>query len=107
LGLLWGGDWVLDFIGSQTPLSSKSFIIVALFVLAMDYNRGIAECILLTKNEVPFFKASLFAGGFMLVLLLSFLKYTNWGIWGMIIAPFVAQGCYQNWKWPMKVLKEL
>jgi Na+-driven multidrug efflux pump len=104
--LLIGGEWTLNLIKSQTSLLSKQFIIVALLVLAFDYNRGIAECFLLTKNEVPFFKASLFTGCFMVILLLLFLKYTNLGVWGMIIAPCIAQGCYQNWKWPQKVIRE-
>jgi O-antigen/teichoic acid export membrane protein len=106
LCLLVGGEWVLTLAKSQTSLLPKPFIIVALLTLAFDYNRGIAECILLTKNEVPFFKASLFAGCFMLILLFLFLKYTNLGVWGMIMAPCIAQGCYQNWKWPQKVITE-
>jgi O-antigen/teichoic acid export membrane protein len=106
LCLLVGGEWVLILVKSQTPLLSKPFIAVALLTLAFDYNRGIAECILLTKNEVPFFKASLFTGGFMVTLLFLFLKYTNLGVWSMIMAPCIAQGCYQNWKWPQKVITE-
>jgi O-antigen/teichoic acid export membrane protein len=106
LCLLVGGEWVLILIKSQTFLLSKPFIAVALLTLAFDYNRGIAECILLTKNEVPFFKASLFTGCFMVTLLFLFLKYTNLGVWSMIMAPCIAQGCYQNWKWPKKVITE-
>jgi O-antigen/teichoic acid export membrane protein len=107
LCLLVGGEWTLNLIKSQTSLLSKSFIFAALLVSVFDYNRGIAECILLTKNEVPFFKASLFTGCFMVVLLFLFLKYTNLGVWSMIMAPCIAQGCYQNWKWPYEVYIQL
>ena len=45
-----------------------------------------AEWVLSTKNEIPFFKASLFAGGLMLILLFIFLRYTTLGIWSLILA---------------------
>jgi hypothetical protein len=60
----------------------------------------------LTKNKVPFFKASLISGCFTVVLLFLFLKYTNIGVWGLILSQGIAQG-YNNWKWPMEVLREL
>jgi O-antigen/teichoic acid export membrane protein len=107
LCLLIGGEWALNLIKSQTSLLSKPFIIVALLVFAFDCNKGVAEWILLTKNEVPFFKASLFTGCSTVILLLLLLKYINLGIWSIIIAPCIAQGCYQNWKWPYEVWSQL
>jgi O-antigen/teichoic acid export membrane protein len=105
--LLYAGNWILTLIESKTLLLSKPLIAAALCVSVFDYNRGIAECVLLTKNEVPFFKASLFTGCSVLLLLIVFFKYTNLGIWSMIIAPGIAQGCYQNWKWPIKAFREI
>jgi O-antigen/teichoic acid export membrane protein len=105
--LIFFGQWALNVIGSQTLLLSRLFIVVALVVCWLELNHAIAGQVLLTKNEVPFFKASLFAGGFTLVLLFLFLGYTHWGVWGLVFAPGMAQGCYQNWKWPMKVIEEL
>lgn len=106
-GLLLFGDNLLTLIASKTHLLTKLPIVFILIVLYFDNNRGMAEWVLSTKNEIPFFKASLFAGGFMLVLLLVFLKYTNLGIWSLILAPGIAQGFYQNWKWPLVVFKDL
>jgi O-antigen/teichoic acid export membrane protein len=101
------GSWALDIIGSQTPLLSAGLITVALVISLLETNHGTAGNILLTKNKVPFFKAALFSGGFTLVLLLLFLRCTSLGIFGMILAPGIAQACYQNWKWPLEVVKEL
>jgi hypothetical protein len=61
----------------------------------------------LTKNEVPYFKAALFSGAFTVALMFLFLRYTNFDVWGLILAQGIAQGCYQNWKWPMEVVREL
>ena len=29
------------------------------------------------------------------------------GLWGMILAPGIAQLAYQNWRWPSMVIREL
>jgi phospholipid N-methyltransferase len=105
--LLFFGNWALELIHSKTPLLSHAFIAVALLVYLLETNHGFAGNILVTKNEVPFFKAALIAGSITLILLFIFLNFTNWGVWGMILAQGIAQGAYQNWKWPMVVVKEL
>jgi len=56
---------------------------------------------------VPFFKAAVFAGSITLALLLAFFNFTHIGVWSMIFAQGIAQGVYQNWKWPTVVVKEL
>jgi O-antigen/teichoic acid export membrane protein len=107
LALILLGEWALNIIGSQTPLLSKSFMSVTLLIYLLETNHINAGGILVTKNEVPFFKASLFSGALTVILLLVFLNYTNLGVWGLILAQGMAQGCYQNWKWPREVIKEL
>jgi O-antigen/teichoic acid export membrane protein len=105
--LLFWGDWALHFIGSNTQLLPRALIAVALLIGLLEANHANAGNILLTRNEVPFFKASIFAGITTLILLFIFMKYTDMGVWGMLLAPGIAQGCYQNWKWPLTVAKEL
>ena len=107
MALLFLGNWALELIHSKTPLLPQSFIVVALLVYFLEVNHGFAGNILVTKNEVPFFKAALFAGSFTLLLLFTFFNFTHWGIWSMILAQGIAQGIYQNWKWPIVVVKEL
>jgi O-antigen/teichoic acid export membrane protein len=105
--LVFFGEWTLNLIGSKTPLLSKPLIATVLLVYLLETNHVNAGGVLLTKNKVPFFKASLISGCFTVVLLFLFLRYTNIGIWGLILSQGIAQGCYQNWKWPLEVLKEL
>ena len=107
VALLLLGNWALELIHSNTPLLPQSFIAVALFIYLLETNHGFAGNILVTKNEVPFFKASLFAGAVTLILLFLFFHFTHLGVWSMILAQGIAQGIYQNWKWPMVVIKEL
>jgi O-antigen/teichoic acid export membrane protein len=105
--LIFSGNWLLHLIGSQTFLLSEDFILVLLIVFLLESNHGIAEGVILTKNEVPFFKSSLITAVVTLVLLWIALNYTDWGIWGLILTPAIAQLGYQNWKWPLQVIRDL
>ena len=105
--LLLFGERVLKFIGSQTHLMPLFLILAAIIVMFLESNHSIAGEILLSKNEVPFFKASLLSGGATIILLLLFFQFTNLSLWAMIAAPGIAQGVYQNWKWPVVVKNEL
>lgn len=101
------GKWILELIGSQTQLMPQLIILVAIVVIFLETNHAIAGAILVTKNEVPFFKASLLSGGSTVLLLLIFFNFTNLRLLAMIAAQGIAQGAYQNWKWPLEVTKEL
>jgi O-antigen/teichoic acid export membrane protein len=101
------GDWTLKLIGSHTQLMLQSLILAGVLVSFLETNHSIAGNILLSKNEVPFFKASLLSGVSTVFLLLLFFHLTNSGLWVMFAAPGLAQGAYQNWKWPVEVVKEL
>jgi len=106
-GLMIFGDYLLELIKSKTKLLPILYIFSLLIIQFLDNYRGMAEWVLSTKNEIPFFKASIFTGAGMLILILGFLNYTSIGVWSLIMAPAIAQNCYQNWKWPVVVINEL
>ena len=101
------GEWALNLIGSSTKLIPNSLIFYMLIFSFLESNHSIAGHILLTKNEVPFFKASILSGLGVIILLFVFLEFTNLGLFSLILAPGIAQAVYQNWKWPMEVIKDL
>lgn len=107
LALIICGNWALDLIGSQTQLLVQKLILLAVIISFLETNHSIAGLILLTKNEVPFFKAALLSGAATVFLLILFFSLFNHGLLIMIIAPGIAQGVYQNWKWPIIVYSEL
>ncbi len=101
------GESSLRFVGSQTQLMPQLMIVLALIVAFLECNHSIAGGILLSKNEVPFFKAALLSGGSTVLLIFIFLNFFSLGLWALVLAPGIAQGAYQNWKWPLVVAKEL
>ena len=106
LALLILGKHGLDSIGSQTQLLPNIVLLMAVIISFLENNHAIAGGILLTNNEVPFFKASLAAGAITIILLIVMFYFTNMRLWAMILAPGIAH-LYNNWKWPYEVIKQL
>lgn len=100
------GNPMLEIIESKTLFIPNYLFIFAIIVSLLENNHSWAGSILLTKNEVPFFKAALYSGLLTVILLFVFLNATNMGILSFVLAPGIAQLCYQNWKWPIVVNKE-
>jgi O-antigen/teichoic acid export membrane protein len=107
ISLLILGGWALHLIGSQTQLMPFSILFVALLVSLIETNLSIAGSILMTKNEVPFFKASLISGASIVLGLLFSFHYTNLGWFCLVLVPLIVDLLYQAWKWPWEVKKEL
>lgn len=107
IGVAVCGNWLLSLIDSQTYLFSGGLLLVTLLVAFLEQNHAMAGAFLLSKNEVPFFRASLLSAAGTLILLFLLLAYFHIGLWGLILAPGIAQLCYQNWKWPLEMIKEL
>lgn len=105
--LILKGDYAMNLIGSRTELLPSMIVFVAIIISFLESNHSIAGNILLSKNEVPFFKASLLSGALTITLLFLFFHFTTLNIWAMILAPGIAQGVYQNWKWPYEVIKDI
>lgn len=106
MALLIFGELALNFIKSQTNFMSPIIVFVALVISFLENNHGVAGGILLTNNEVPFFKASLIAGATTILLLILMFQFGNMSLWAMVLAPGIAH-LYNNWKWPYEVFKQL
>ena len=103
--VVWG-DWALEILKSSTMLLPANLLILMFVQHYLEYNHSNAAQYLLSRNEVPFFKASLISAGGVLVLLMIFVVWLDMGVLGMILAPMLVQAIYQNWKWPLEVIKE-
>ncbi len=108
-GIAWIflGDWALDLIGSQTHFLPTAMLIVMLLISALEHNHSTSAGFIMADNRIPFFIPSLVSGAATILLLFIFLSPMQMGIWGLILAPGLAQLAYQNWKWPSVVIKEL
>ena len=101
------GEWALELIGSQTFFVPTTMLIVMLVISLLEHNHAVSAGFIMADNKIPFFIPSLVSGAATVLLLWIFLGPLHMGIWGLILAPGLAQLAYQNWKWPSVVIKEL
>ena len=106
-GLLVFGDWALNLIDSKTLLLNQSLVILALFLSFVENNISCAGGFLLTKNDVPFFKAAIISGLCIVIGILLVLKYMDLGVLGLLFVPLSVHISYSAWKWPWEVIKDL
>jgi len=108
-GVAWVflGNWALGLIHSQTHFLPTAMLCVMLFISLLEHNHAQSAGFIMADNRIPFFIPSLASGAATVVLLWLFLSPLQMGVWGLILAPGIAQLAYQNWKWPSVVIKEL
>lgn len=101
------GDWALGLIHSKTGFLPMVMLIVAIVISFLEHNHAIAAGFIMADNKIPFFIPSLVSGAATILLLWLFLGVADWGLWGMVLAPGLAQLAYQNWKWPSVLIREI
>ena len=101
------GNWALQLIGSDTQFLPAQMMATMIAIAWLEKNHAVAAGFIQAKNEIPFFIPSLLSGGATIILLWLMLSPLGMGLWGMILAPGLAQIVYQNWKWPSVVIKEI
>lgn len=100
-------DWIIALIGSQTTFVPTTMLIVMLCANLLEVNHANAAGFIQADNRIPFFIPSLVSGAATLLLMWVFLGPMDIGVWGLILAPALAQLAYQNWRWPTMVISEI
>lgn len=101
------GDPLLRLIGSQTLFLPTPLLGLALVIALLEHNHAVSAGFIMADNKIPFFIPSLASGAATVLLLWIFLDPLHMGLWGLIMAPGIAQLAYQNWKWPSVIIREL
>jgi len=105
--LLLLGNKMLLFFGSKTVLPSRIAIGWMLLTAFLEANHSISAGMITTGNTIPYVKPSIFSGIIIIISTFASLKFTSFGIIGVIGVQFVVQLCYNNWKWPYEMLKSI
>lgn len=101
------GQWILTLLHSNTQLVPIHVMMAMAFSSLVGLNAGISGAVISTRNEIPFMKPSIYSGIATVILLLIIFNFTDWGLFGMALAPGLIDMCYQGWKWPYEVFKDL
>ena len=101
------GDMVITLLRSDTSFLPTTMLCAVLVISLLEQNHVLAATFIMADNKIPFMWPSLISGAATIVLLLVMLGPIGMGLWGMILAPGIAQLAYQNWRWPSMVIREL
>ena len=104
--ILGVGEIVLEYIHSNAFLPNKIILSLYILVVFLEANHSNFAGTIITRNNVPFVKQSLIAGTAIVIGSFIVLKYTTFGLLGLVILQGLCQAAYSNWKWPLVVLNE-
>lgn len=104
--LLYFGPYLLSLISSNVTLPSITIVFLFAIILFLEGNHSNFATLIVTNNNVPFVKSSLIAGFFIGLGDYIFLRYTGYGILGLVLVQGLVQIAYANWKWPLVIFNE-
>lgn len=104
--VLWG-EPLLNLIGSSTRLPLKIVMVVYFVHLLLENFHSMCATMIVTNNQVPFVKAAILSGLFIVMCNLISLKYTSLGLMGVVLGQFIIQSLYNHWRWPLWIFREL
>lgn len=98
---------VLTLIKSNSILPVSIILYVYLMNGILEINHELCANAIVANNEVPFMKASLIGGIGVLVINILTLRFTIWGMLGIVVGQLFVQSVYNHWKWPKYLMDDL
>ena len=89
------GNWLLAWKGTQTRLLPAPALLFYFGYLAQQIFYAQFGGLALTENVVPFYKVAICTGLGMLAL--SLMLTPAFGLWGMLLAPLLAESACNSW----------
>jgi O-antigen/teichoic acid export membrane protein len=106
LGLVFAGPALLELIHSNTTLPSRTVLVVMAIVWFLETNHANCAMLIVTGNRVPFVPAALLSGLAIAAGTLA-AGFAGMQLLGLIAVQGLVQAAYNNWKWPLEVVREL
>jgi len=104
--LLYIFPYFFSLINSNLTLPSFHIMFFFAVVIFLEGNHSHFASFIITNNNVPFVTSALIAGFFIGLGDYISLKYTSYGILGLVAVQGLVQVLYANWKWPLVVCNE-
>ena len=107
IGMILVGPWFLKLIGSNSTLLPTSYLIVFSLIFFLEKSHTVCASYIATSNHLPYTYPYLISSVFIFSIYVLSVLFTPLGIWGFALAQGIIQLCYNNWRWPLYVSKEL
>ncbi|HBY01995.1 MAG TPA: hypothetical protein DEG92_05565 [Rikenellaceae bacterium] len=106
-GVLLLGEWGLDLINSKTHFIEWPLLLVLFVATLFDAFTYISTSVLLSRNEVPHYKAQVITAIITVIILLAALQLSSYRVAALVLVPFACQLLYNHWRWTGMVWLEL
>lgn len=103
--VIFAGNKILGVLDAKTMLLQGVPLLLLGIIAILELNHSIAATYITSTNEIPFVAAALFSG--FLIITLSILSVSWFGVIGLIASQGIVQLLYNNWKWPCAVSEQL
>ena len=90
---------LLQLIKESFVIEPAVFALLALHLFLVDRHR-LWACLIATTNQLPYTRAFILSGLAGTCAAWIALR-AGWGIYGLILPPFLIQSLYNNWYWPL------
>lgn len=100
------GPKILEFLNVEVKLLSFELMVFMGIYLFLENNHSMFASYITGQNKIPFMKASIISGIFVVSLSMFSVTYTSLELLGLMIAQSLVQLCYNNWKWPLDIIKK-
>lgn len=97
---------IIGIINPDFKIDSVMLLLLAIYTFLWKQHSTFAAYISNT-NRIPYMIPFVISSMMGIVIAITFIKLTNIGEYGLVIAPMLCQLIYNNWKWPRFVLKEI
>lgn len=107
LAVYWLANPILSFLRGNTKLLEGGLLVFAILIFFLQYNQISFSLYIGMGNKVPYMKGEFFSGIFTMAAAYLAVRCTNAGVAGILLAQCVVQVCYNDWKWPREVCRQL
>lgn len=97
---------ILEFIKPEIKIARDFFIALCFYQFLLRLRNCYTSYFSCT-NRIPYIRSFIISSMLAVLGSILLLKFTNVGIWGIIVAQIISQCIFNIWYWPQKVHKEL
>jgi hypothetical protein len=95
LMVFFAGNTLLEWMGKDKRLLGQAYLAFYLVYLTQNVFYVQFGSLVFTENVVPFFKIAFLTG--LGACLLSMMLTPSFGLWGLLVAPLIAETVCSNW----------
>ena len=104
--LILFGELLLTMIQSNINLLPLNLLMFMAIFLFLENNHSMFSTFITSENRVPFVYAAIISGISVFLLSIISVNYTHLGLFGLLFSQAIVQLAYNNWKWPVEVIKK-